>query len=200
MKLNLGCGVHLKKGFINVDIIKEKDLRDGHRTKKGPWKNTVIDEGAEYVEADIRKMPFKDDSAEVVELFSVLEHMPFRDVVPALKEIYRVMKKRGLLIITTDDFDGMATDWFRMRMGQFDLNRYVDVMETIYGNQMHEGEFHKTAMTPDFLNWCLITAGFQKGELTVYPKNASVPKIGSKPKGKPGAVFRNDQLVAKVVK
>jgi predicted SAM-dependent methyltransferase len=202
IKLNIGCGVLLRAGFINIDIIKEQDLREGFKTKKGDWKNTFIEKGAKYVEADVRKLPFKNNFADYVEMRNIIEHLPFREIVDTLKEVRRVMKKKAELVISTDDFDGIAADWLTMRVGTFDLDRYVRVMETVYGNQMHEGEFHKVAMTSDFLSWCLVSAGFKKGQLTKYPKNAPIPKefIHGVSKKEKNLVFRNDMIVARIIK
>ena len=200
MKLNLGCGIHLKKGFTNVDIINEADLIKGAKTKKGVWKKTVIEKGAKYVQADIHELPFKDNSATLVEIFSVIEHIPFREVIPVLKEIYRVLKPKGKLVLQTDDFDGLILDWARMRMKKSGVEEYQSIMETIYGNQTHGGEFHKCCMTPDFLNWCLSQAGFKNGTITRLAKNNPVKKFGLGDKIKKDMFYRNDQIVAEVVK
>jgi len=178
MKLELGCGVILTPGFTNVDIIDPKLV-------KGKGK---------YIQADIRKLPFEDNVAEVVQMFSVLEHFGFREQIDVVKEVYRVMKPGGKLLVVTDDFDGIVLDWFRMRIGPFNLDNYQSVMETVYGNQHHEGEFHKCCMTPDFLNWVLVSAGFTKGTFTKLGKGTTVPRIGTK-KGNKKAVFRNDQIL-----
>lgn len=49
---------------------------------------------------DAKKLPYKDESFEVVILADVLEHIPTRDRVKSLKEIRRVLKTNGKLIIT----------------------------------------------------------------------------------------------------
>src|SRR3989344_4156341 len=45
------------------------------------------------VVADIRSLPFGDKSFDLVCVFEVLEHIPYEDVNPALREIIRVSKK-----------------------------------------------------------------------------------------------------------
>jgi predicted SAM-dependent methyltransferase len=181
--LNIGCGHRLKKGFINVDIIPEKEIDSPHP----------------YVYGDVRKLPFEDNYADYVEMYTVIEHLPFRDVEPALKEIHRVMKDGAKLVIVTDDFDGIALDWIRMRMLPFNLERYQDVMETVYGSQRWTGDEHRSPMTTDFLNWALVKAGFTKGEFIKYPKGTPVPKVGTEP-AKPEMAFRTGMIVAEVTK
>lgn len=184
MKLNLGSGVRLFPGYTNVDILDKKHV-------KGK---------AKYVQADIRKLPFKDSSVDQAEMYSVIEHFPFREVEGVFKEVYRVLKKGGKLIIKTDDFDGVAIDWIRMRMGSFKLEDYQSVMETVYGNQQHGGEFHKTCMTPEFLNWALNKAGFKKGIITKLPKNMPIKRVGGMFKPDDDKVYRNDQILVEAEK
>lgn len=52
----------------------------------------------DYV-ADIRKLPFKDNSFDVVMACEVLEHIPYTDFKKALKEIKRVSNKFALVSI-----------------------------------------------------------------------------------------------------
>jgi len=195
IRLNLGCGIHIKKDFVNVDLYEESDLK----SKKGIFRSVKWDRGAKYVKADIRKMPFKDNYANYVEMFEVLEHLPMRDVVPALVEIRRVMKPGAKFVMTSPNFDGLMKDWLEVMTGKFDPNIYFQVMETIYGNQQAFEEYHRVALNPQFLNWCLLTAGFKKGTLTLVPKHKPIPPIGSQ-KFPKGSVTRNEVLIAEVEK
>lgn len=193
IKLNLGSGFRLFPGYINVDIIPAAKIEPSSQPD------------TQYVEADIRKLPFEDNYADQVEMFSVIEHFPFREVEDVLKEVYRVLKPSGKLIIITDDFDGIVLDWLNMRMTQFSdpqeqLQSYQHVMETVYGNQNHEGEFHKVCMTPDFLNWALSRAGFEKGEITKLPKNYPIKVVGGMFKPAPDMVYRNTQILVEAEK
>lgn len=187
MKLNLGSGQRLKKGFINVDIIPESEIK-----AKG-----------KYVYGDVHALPFEDDSADYIEMYTVIEHIPYREVVDVLKEIRRVMKKGAKLVMVTDDFDGIVRDWMDMRIQRirsgFNLDAYVNVMETVYGSQRYSGDEHRCCMTPDFLNWALVQAGFSEGQFTIYPKHSPVVKVGTEPAQK-GMAFRADMLVAEIIK
>lgn len=60
-----------------------------------------------FKEADIRKLPFKGDSFDIIYCISVLEHTC--DYSTALSEFKRVLKKGGLFVITFDiSLDGIA--------------------------------------------------------------------------------------------
>jgi predicted SAM-dependent methyltransferase len=186
MKINLGSGVRLFPGYTNVDLLDEKHVKHA--------------KGSKYVQADIRDLPFKDNTVDQAEMYSVIEHFPFRDVVDVLKEVYRVLKPEGKLIIKTDDFDGLAMDWIRMRMEPVNMEKYQNVMETVYGNQQHEGEFHKVCMTTDFLNWALVKAGFKKGTMTKLPKHSPCRRVGGMFPIKKDRVYRNDQILVEAEK
>jgi SAM-dependent methyltransferase len=197
IKLNLGCGLHFKKGFINVDnFFTEQDMKG----KKGIFKQSIFEKGAKFVKADIGALPFPDNYADYVELFNVIEHFPMRTVIDKLKEIYRVMKPKANFLILTNSMDGICADWLRMcAQPPFKPDEYINISEVIYGNQWHQGEFHQCPFTPSFLNYCLTQAGFTKGVIAIIPKHAKLPKIGSAEIRK-GAVARNDLLYAEITK
>jgi hypothetical protein len=71
LRLNLGCGLNRRDGYVNVDREGEPDVR--HDLEVVPW-------------------PWPDDSASEVVLFHVLEHLG-RDAsvyLAIMKELYRV--------------------------------------------------------------------------------------------------------------
>lgn len=151
VQLNLGCGISLVKGFINVDA------GDFYR------------KGFEFVNSDVRKLPFQDNYADYILAYQVLEHLPMKDVVPALKEWTRVLKKGGRLVITVPNFSEMARAWVNEMGGKIDLQRYVILASHIYGNQLHDGEFHKTPFTPNFLQYLLTDSGLKEWKMYAYP-------------------------------
>ena len=199
IRLNLGCGIWFRKGFINVDnyIDEEEAL-----TKKGGAAGAIIEKGYKFVKADIKSLPFPDEYADYVELMNTIEHFPMHHVIEYLKEIHRVMKKGSKLIILTNDMTGLAIDWLEMvSNASFEPQKYIDVAETIYGNQYGDslGELHRVPFTPTYLNYCLFHAGFTEGMIGLIPKDAPLPKIGTLPIDK-GKVARNNLLVAEMTK
>ncbi|MCK9370939.1 methyltransferase domain-containing protein [Candidatus Dojkabacteria bacterium] len=199
VKLNLGCGIWFRKGFINVDYyIDEEEVL----SKKGGAAAAIVEKGYKFVKADIKDMPFPDDYADYVELMNTIEHFPMHHVVEYLKEIHRVMKRGAKLIILTNDMTGLAIDWLQMvSNSDFNPKNYIDVAETIYGNQYGDslGELHRVPFTPVYLNYCLFNAGFTKGVIGLIPKGAPIPKVGTLKEAK-GMVARNNLLVAEMEK
>ena len=64
IKLNLGCGIRLVKGFINVD--KAFTLED-IKAQAGPFRQAVCEKGAKFVQADMCNLPFEDNFADYIE-------------------------------------------------------------------------------------------------------------------------------------
>lgn len=197
IKLNLGCGAHIRKGWINVD--KYIDI-EALKRKEGWYKNAIYEEGGKFVQADIVKLPFEDNYADHIELQQVLEHLPYRDVTPALTEIYRVLKPGGRFVVSVPNFDGLALDWLDMRMKEFNEKAYINQMEVVFGSQVSNGEFHKCLFSPILLNAMLNTVGFKKGKIGAVPKGIPTPNMGLLGIGKKGSYMRHAVVFADMTK
>lgn len=79
MKLNLGCGIDIKQGYINIDNQRGKGVDIIWDLNQIPY-------------------PFKDKSIERIYIKNTLEHLtahPYK----LFKEFKRILKKGGMLII-----------------------------------------------------------------------------------------------------
>lgn len=79
MKLNLGCGVDKREGYVNCDIsplVKPDKIIDLEK-----------------------KLPFKKNSVTEVLAFHVLEHI--NNFIPLMHELYKVCKKNTIIKIKT---------------------------------------------------------------------------------------------------
>lgn len=91
IKLNLGCGNKIRKGWVNVDF---PDNYSGQRPD---------------VCADLRKLPFDDGYADLVEAVHVLEHFLPWEFDAVLDEWVRVLKPGGALCIEVPCLDKILT-------------------------------------------------------------------------------------------
>lgn len=82
-KLNIGCGRDIKKDYINLDVLKLKGVDVVHDLNKFPY-------------------PFKDNEFDEIECKAVLEHV--EDVSKTMNEIYRILKKGGIVNIEVPHF------------------------------------------------------------------------------------------------
>lgn len=167
IKLNLGCGVQLVSGFINVDkYLKLSDLK----SKKGQYANAVVPKGAKFIQADAADLPFKDNSVDYIESIDMIEHMPTKKVIKVFMEIYRVLKPGGKLKMMTNDFDSMAKMWLDyMAKPGFTQEQYFEFSELIYGNQVGPGEYHTSPFNPMVMNGFITSVGLTLDKMTIYP-------------------------------
>lgn len=202
VKLNLGCGIWLKGDFINVDkYYTEEELL----SKKGIFKDAVIEPGYKYVQADILNLPFPDNYADVVEMNQVIEHFPMRKMVDYLKEVRRVMKPGGRLTATMPSFNGVIAEWIYMCANPpYSYDKYLDLAEVIYGNQLEEGEMHRVPITPEYMNDMLTRAGFKEGKLWIAGRGSPVKNVSFLDRNffhkSQKSVFRNDNLIIDITK
>ena len=89
MKIDLAGGLETKPGFLNVD-------------------RYAVGEG---VQADCLYLPFADCSIEVVNTSHYLEHLSKYQVVPQLKEVYRVLCWDGKFHIEVPDLVWVLQNW-----------------------------------------------------------------------------------------
>jgi predicted SAM-dependent methyltransferase len=204
IRLNLGCGQQLIKGYINVDseFTPEKMKKD----------NRFWNKNMKYIQANILKLPFKDEYADVVEAHQTMEHLRIRDVIPAFTEIYRVLKPGGKLLISVPSFNGLCLEWLGMELRSgtnFNPQDWISRAEEFYGIQVTEGEHHRCPMTPNWITYSVSAAGFKNQiDFELFPKHGHIPMKGKKygiiaTSEKPyggDTVFRHETIVAYTIK
>lgn len=82
LKLNLGCGRNIRRGWLNLDINKGKGVDVVHDLNDLP-------------------LPFEDNKFDIVLCKDILEHIKY---MPLVKDIYRILKVGGLLKIRVPHF------------------------------------------------------------------------------------------------
>jgi len=122
MKLNLGCGEDIRAGYVNIDAIARRGV------------NLVC---------DITKIPVKNKSYDVVCAFEVLEHIPYDDFEAALKEMKRVLKDKGFIVLTAlhPDIDFLG---FELTGFNFQLSKYK--CEMFHKVSVYEKSFAKVGL------------------------------------------------------
>lgn len=182
VKVNLGSGGALLEGFINVD-------------------NFVEVGSGSFRKADIRELPFERDSVDYILCNNVLEHLPMSDVPMVLYEIRRVLRPGGRAVLIVPDFRWLAKMWLEMEQERFHALAWKWLAEEVYGNQIHEGEYHRTPFSPGYFNYVLQMVGFLNYKMTLYCANAELPADipGLDPIG-PQYRVRNDMIVADITK
>lgn len=79
------------------------DIGSGNRKGKNGWVTIDLNSGADIIH-DLRKgIPLPENSVDQIYASHVLEHIPFKELIILLKEIYRVLKKKGELSVSVPD-------------------------------------------------------------------------------------------------
>ena len=176
IKLNLGCGIRHKSGFINIDKYVTKDyildiIMNGNKL-------AYIEPKSEYLQADFMSLPFDDNSVDYIESIDTIEHLGFREVGKAISEMKRVLKRGKMARIQTIDFNALATEWAEKISNNPSpqIKDYMDLTQSIYGNQYNEGQFHKCTWNPAFaIHMFLNEYKFSTAQVIVFPKGCTNP-------------------------
>lgn len=133
--LEVGCGEGYGTSFLSQNVAKIIGLDIDNKTilhasKKYGSGNCI------FKLYDGRNIPYNDNTFDVVISFHVIEHI--RDDINYISEIYRVLKKKGVLIITTPNRA------YRLKLGQKPFNRfhvreyYLQELEKILKNKFSD--------------------------------------------------------------
>jgi len=130
--LDIGCGMKLAEGYTGVDAYVT---------------------GPGIINAPMWSLPFNDDTVEEIRSSHALEHVAKRMVPVTLAEWQRVLIPGGRLLLFVPDLEWCVTEWLKRKSNDW-------FMDTIFGNQDHQGEFHMTGFTDDIGYGYLEDAGF----------------------------------------
>jgi SAM-dependent methyltransferase len=141
VRLNWGCGAHVAEGWINSDV------------KETPEVDLV---------ADIKEgLPLKANSVDYAVSVHALPELPYPDLVPALRELRRVLKPGGVLRLALPDLRRAIVAYVAGDEKYFRL--VADDATTPGGRlitQMLWYGYSKSLFTPDFSVELLQKAGF----------------------------------------
>jgi len=125
IKVDMGCGdKKLHPNFIGLDPYVETDKVN--------------------VKAYMWDTPFLDNSIDFLVCMAALEHISKFEVIPTLHEFARILKSGAAFAIMVPNLEWALLSWLN------DKNIGWE-MDLIFGNQMHEGEYHKTGFSVDII-------------------------------------------------
>lgn len=129
MRLDIGCGTFKREGFTGVDAHVDTDIK-----------------------AEMWAIPLPDESVDEIYSSHALEHISKFEVVPTLREWYRLLKPNGTAVIEVPDLVWCCQNWLSRQSNDWH-------MDVLFGMQNHPGEFHKTGFTPALMAAYLQGAG-----------------------------------------
>lgn len=135
MKINLGCGRDIRRGYVNVDFRQTHD-------------SVVL---ANVMEG----LPFDDECADEVLALDFLEHFPTRDLVGVvLPEILRLLRPGGVMVARMPDLQRMLSDY------NAGVTNDHETARRIHGGQDYHGNTHYWSYTDRTIGPILLRAGF----------------------------------------
>jgi SAM-dependent methyltransferase len=90
LRLHLGCGWKRFEGYVNVDL----------------WINESTD-----VICNVTRLPWPDNSADIIENYHVIEHISHLKIRDTLIEWHRVLKPGGTLVVECPHFDEAVKEY-----------------------------------------------------------------------------------------
>ena len=162
IKLNLGCASRPLKNYINID-------QDNFKIIKRRYPNLKKIKNLRIYNYNIFKLPFKDSSVDEIRADGLIEHLSFTEEKKFFFEIKRVIKKNGIIRLSTVDFEKTVKQWLNAKDDWIDFhrddeaairecywfgtytykpkNRWGYLTATFYGSQNGKGQYHKNSYT-----------------------------------------------------
>jgi SAM-dependent methyltransferase len=135
IKLNLGCGIFYKPGYVNIDLVEDK----------------IADEIA-----DVTNLPYEENSVDIIEASHIIEHFDVNQIPFILSEWYRVLKPGGIIEIETPNL--IKSVW-KLRFSSY--RKKILTLKFLFGVD-YRGNIHKIGFTSSFLKKNLFRIGFVK--------------------------------------
>lgn len=160
MKLNVGCGLNILKGYVNIDKVKTTP---------------------ETVVKDILNLDYPDNSVEEIYMRHVIEHFFEDDIKKLLKNCYRMLQPGGKLVIETPDFDRIVEAWTKKILPKELLNKFLFGFGAAASTRERELHMiHKFVFDQELLTRFLNEQGFTVVEVEkgARPSNYD-PKYGT---------------------
>lgn len=141
MKLDIGCGTQKLDGFKGVDAFVE---------------------GEDIIKSEMWEIPLGNESVDEIYSSHALEHVPMVKVQPTLKEWFRLLIPGGTLVLQVPNLDYAARFWLTHKPEEHPWAEMI-----LFGNQAHDGEFHKCGFTPLGLQGDLQACGFVVDQIAI---------------------------------
>jgi predicted SAM-dependent methyltransferase len=158
IRLNIGCAGRILNNYINID-------QDSIEAIKKRYPGTNLPKNTKIYNYNIFKLPFKNSTVDEIRADGLIEHLSFKEEKKFFLELKRVVKKNGIIRLSTVDFEKSIKEWLKAKDDWKDFyrndtqaikenfwfgtysydysNRWGYLSATFYGSQNGRGQFHK---------------------------------------------------------
>jgi ubiquinone/menaquinone biosynthesis C-methylase UbiE len=162
IRLNLGCASRPLENYTNID-------QDDFKIIKKRYPNLKAIKKLKIYNYNIFNLPYKESTVDEIRADGLIEHLSFVEEKKFFSEARRVLKKNGLMRLSTVDFEKTIKLWLRAKDDWKDFhrndnksieeqfwfgtytykpkNRWGYLTATFYGSQNGKGQYHKNAYT-----------------------------------------------------
>jgi predicted SAM-dependent methyltransferase len=155
--LNIGCGLSVYPGWVNVDNSPTITLSRVPLLKRfvTPWPKEV-----KKIDV-LRGLPFADSSVDYIYSSHAFEHFTNSKSLGLLKECHRVLRAKGVCRICVPDLGKMVNDYLSDR-SPVASHAFIDrlLIKTTWRDLIHPGANHRQMFDSNSLSFALEQAGF----------------------------------------
>jgi len=168
IKLNLGCGLDLKPGWVNIDL-----------TLTPPQVAANAPVGTVFINHDLRLgLPLEDGCSDLIYSSHFFEHLNYKQGLQLMRECYRLLRAEGVFRISLPTFNRLFDAYLRRDKAYFDLVDIRAVMpevepgtETLV-DQINYGVYqfgeHKCIYDEEKVCLLLRSIGFSSANVSSY--------------------------------
>ncbi len=169
-KLNVGCGNRIYEGMVNADLMNPlADLQMDMTNLSNQQQTETL---------NMTKIwPFPDERFGEVHMIHCIEHTPYRQHIGILEEAHRVLKPDGRLVVGYPEFEICVENFLKNKSGK----RWSWWVQTLYGSQENQGQFHVAPVTRENLSNQLIEVGFGDLKYELTDADAAIEAIKQEP-------------------
>jgi ubiquinone/menaquinone biosynthesis C-methylase UbiE len=158
LKLNLGCGGDLKKGYLNIDTKDIKNLPKGYTFRQGDCGDLFF---------------IADKTVDEIYAKYLIEHIHILNLKEYFFEWRRVLKKDGELVLIFPDFDKIISEYNKCKELKT-LDDFMNYLGLTYHllnptqRQLVKSDQHRAIITKRLIKVLLESEGFKITSTKAY--------------------------------
>jgi predicted SAM-dependent methyltransferase len=164
VKLHVGCGPRILKGWINIDLSYEPYHNYMQYYTDKFYPESIRGDQSDFYATDVTKnpLPFPDNSVDVIFHEDFLEHLNQRDQILFLSETCRILKNGGIHRINTPNLITSMRDHSNFSRGY----------DGVYTDEWNK-HGHLNVLTPNLLKEMALMVGYSKVVFTGRDQSTS---------------------------